>query len=48
MTSAFQKSTSARQESKVTMLADSRCELAKALDLVLDHPTICTIWEGRA
>ena len=28
----------ARQESKVTMLADARCELAKALDLVLDHP----------
>ena len=28
----------ARQDSKVTMLADSRCELAKALDLVLDHP----------
>ena len=28
----------ARQDHKVTMLADSRCELAKALDLVLDHP----------
>ena len=28
----------ARQDSKVTMLADARCELAKALDLVLDHP----------
>ena len=25
----------ARQDSKVTMLADARCELAKALDLVL-------------
>ena len=28
----------ARQDHKVTMLADARCELAKALDLVLDHP----------
>ena len=28
----------ARQDSKLTMLADARCELAKALDLVLDHP----------
>ena len=28
----------ARQDHKVTMLADARCELAKVLDLVLDHP----------
>lgn len=27
-----------RAESNVTFLADTRCELTKALDLVMDHP----------
>ena len=49
----FSESYVARQESKVMMLADARCELFEtsiqaSWTSSSTIRTICTIWEGRA